>query len=194
MNQNYSLELEDRDLLIGLKQNDEYVFTLIYRKYWSVLMRLAAPFVEDTDTCQEIVQEIFVGLYRKRSQINIKVSFSSYLYVSLRNRIRNHIRHRTIYNKHMGVIKRLYSPMANDVEQFVNRTELERQIMVCLNGMPAKYRQVYLLYNQGRCPLKQVAFVLNRPVDTVEKQFRKAVGMLREHLTFFRENGGRQAS
>jgi RNA polymerase sigma-70 factor (ECF subfamily) len=84
--------------------------------------------------------------------------------------------------------------MANDVEQFVNRTELERQIMVCLNGMPAKYRQVYLLYNQGRCPLKQVAFVLNRPVDTVEKQFRKAVGMLREHLTFFRENGGRQAS
>ena len=180
----------DNDLLMLLQQNDDYVFVLLYKRYWSELMRLAEPFLEDTDTCQEIVQELFVTLYNKREKLHIKISISAYLYVSLRNRIRNHIRNRSTYNRHIGLFKRLCTPGTNDVEQTVSRNELQREIMVCLSGMPEKYRQVYLLYNEGRCPLKEIATLLGRPVDTVEKQFRKAVFLLRQHLTFFKGNGG----
>ncbi len=194
MSQNHSPVCDDRDLLMLLRQDGEYGFALLYEKYWSMLMRLAEPFLEDTDTCQEIVQELFVTLYKKREELQIKISISAYLYASLRNRIRNHIRHRTIYNRHIGIMKRSYIPVMNDVEQFVNRREFEREIMLCLNGMPEKYRQVYLLYNHGRWPLKQIAVILNRPVDTVEKQFRKAVLLLRQHLIFFQKNGGSSPS
>ncbi len=194
MSQNCSPSFDDRDLLLLLRQDGEYGFTLLYEKYWSSLMRLAEPFLEDTDTCQEIVQELFVSLYNKREELHIKISISAYLYVSLRNRIRNHIRRRTIYNRHIGIMKRSHIPVTNDVEQFVNRSELEREIMVCLNDMPEKYRKVYLLYNHGRCPLKQIAVILNRPLDTVEKQFRKSILLLRQHLTFFQQKGGRSLS
>jgi RNA polymerase sigma factor (sigma-70 family) len=194
MSQNHSPSFDDRDLLMLLRQDGEYGFALLYEKYWAMLMRLAEPFLEDADTCQEIVQELFVSLYTKREDLQIKISISAYLYVSLRNRIRNHIRHRAIYNRHIGTIRRSYIPVTNDVEQFINRSELEREIMVCLSEMPEKCRQVYLLYNQGRCPQKQIAVILNRPVDTVEKQFRKAVLLLRQHLSFFQENGDRSVS
>jgi RNA polymerase sigma-19 factor, ECF subfamily len=194
MSQEHIPTTSDSDLLLLLQQNDEYVFVLLYKRYWPELMRLAAPFLEDVDTCQEIVQELFVTLYNKRSTLRIKISISAYLYVSLRNRIRNHIRNRSTYNRHIGLFKRLCSPGTNDVEQTVNRNELQREIMVCLNGMPEKYRQVYMLYNEGRCPLKEIAVILERPVDTVEKQFRKAVFLLRQHLSFFKENGGSLAS
>ena len=190
MNYQQPPAFDDRELLTRLQQDDEYVFTLLYERYWSVLMQLAAPFVEDQDTCKEIVQQLFVTLYRKRSQLEIKISLFAYLYVSLRNRIRNHVRHRSIYNRHLRAAKRSHVTGANDVEQFVNRSELEREISVCLQAMPPKCREVYLLYNQGRWPLKQVAAFLNRPVDTVEKQFRKAMLLLRDHLSFFHQNGG----
>ncbi len=62
--------------------------------------------------------------------------------------------------------------------------------MACLDEMPEKCRQVYIMSNQGTCPLKQIAVLLNRPQDTVEKQFRKAIHLLRKHLSFFREKGG----
>lgn len=184
MNNNLSQTFDDKDLVYLLQQDDEAFFTLLYRKYWPVLMRLAAGFVEDKDTCKEIVQELFVTLYNKRAKLSIKISLSSYLYVSLRNKIRNYIRQESIYKKHMGVARRSYrSAGANDVEQFVNRAELEREINACLSGMPVKCREVYLLYQQDQCPLKKIAAILNRPTDTVEKQFRKAVHLLRDHLT-----------
>ncbi len=124
MSQNYHLPFDDKDLLIRLQQNDEYVFSQLYQRYWTGLMRLAASLIEDTDTCQELVQELFVALYNKRSRLHINMSISSYLSVSLRNRIRNHIRHRSIHNRHIEAITRSATGVTNDVEQFINRSEL----------------------------------------------------------------------
>ncbi|HEY4286612.1 MAG TPA: sigma-70 family RNA polymerase sigma factor [Puia sp.] len=183
MNDPSSKSFDDRNLLLQLAEDDEAVFTLLYQKYWPLLMRVAASFIDDNDTCKEIVQELFVALYKKRARLKIKISLSSYLYASIRNRIRNHIRHQSVYNKIIRDVKRKHTAStANNVEQFVNKSELEREIYVCLNDMPVKCRQVYLLYQQNRCPLKNIAALLDRPVDTVEKQFRKAVHLLRIHL------------
>src|ERR1700754_1749523 len=100
MNNITSKGCDDRDLLGKLSQNDSAAFTALYQKYWPVLTHLASGYVEDKDTCKEIVQELFVTLYRKRSALKINVSLSSYLYVSLRNKIRNHIRHQSVDNRH----------------------------------------------------------------------------------------------
>jgi RNA polymerase sigma-70 factor (family 1) len=184
MNNNIPQCCDDMDLLGKLSQNDGAAFTALYQKYWPVLTHLASGYVEDKDTCKEIVQELFVTLYRKRSVIKINISLSSYLYVSLRNRIRNHIRHQSVYNRHIGIVKKSHPvAAANNVEQFISLSELEREITSCLNQMPAKYKEVYLLYQQQQCTLKGIAAILNRPVDTVEKQLRKAVLLLRQYLT-----------
>ena len=184
MNKDHSQPFDDHELLLRLLQNDEAAFTLLYQKYWPVLVRLALKVLHERDICEEIVQELFITLYRKRSQLKIKISLSSYLYVSLRNRIRNYIRFQSIYNKHIRIAKRAdAAATSNDVEQFVDRSDLQREISICLNGMPMKCREVYLLYHQVQCPLKKIALLLDRPVDTVEKQFRKAILLLRDHLT-----------
>jgi RNA polymerase sigma factor (sigma-70 family) len=182
---NYPTKLcDDKDLLSRLGTSDEDVFDDLYRKYWSVLIQLAAGFLEDRDTCKEIVQELFVTLYKSRHHLKINISLSSYLYVSLRNRIRNHVRRESIYNRHIRVVKRSQTGlMTNDVEQSLRYSELERSINACLNEMPAKYKEVWLLYQQTQCTMKVIAKMLHRPVDTVEKQLRKAVCLLREHLT-----------
>lgn len=184
MNEQYSQTFDDQHLILQIQQGNESGYSLLYQKYWPVLVRVASGFLSDPDSCEEIVQDLFVTLYRKRSQLKIKISLSSYLYAALRNKARNYIRHQSIYKKHLSVAKQFNSRNgANDVEQFVNRIELEKEINSCLNGMSRKCREVYLLYQQNRCPLKQIAVMLNRPVDTVEKQFRQAVLLLRVHLS-----------
>jgi RNA polymerase sigma-70 factor (family 1) len=184
MMENFTQVCDDKDLVHRLSHNDDAVFEVIYRKYWPVLTHVAFTFVQDRDTCNEIVQELFITLYKRRSQLNIKVSLYSYLYVSLRNRIRNHVRHQTVYNKHINLVKRS-SPenTVNNVDQFMRLTELEKEIETCLNLMPEKCKQVYLLYQKNQCTMKGIANMLQRPVDTVEKQLRRAVYLLRTHLT-----------
>jgi RNA polymerase sigma-70 factor (ECF subfamily) len=48
--------------------------------------------------------------------------------------------------------------------------------------MPERYKEVYLLHDESHYTIKKISEILNRPVDTVEKQFRKATELLRNHL------------
>ena len=70
----------------------------------------------------------------------------------------------------------------NDVDQIIDLQELNRSINECLLLMPEKYRQVYTLHKQYGYTLKKTSYLLKRPVDTVEKQYRRIIHLIREHL------------
>ena len=69
----------------------------------------------------------------------------------------------------------------NNVEQSIYFKELEKSVFASLQDMPARYREVYLL-KQEQLTIKQISMALSRPLDTVEKQLRKAKKLLIEHL------------
>lgn len=53
----------------------------------------------------------------------------------------------------------------------------------CLVIMPLKCRQVYVLHRYGYYTLRKTAEILNRPVNTVEKQYRRAIRFIRIRLS-----------
>jgi RNA polymerase sigma-70 factor (ECF subfamily) len=174
--------LTDLEISSLIKRNDDLAFTLLYKKYWAPLTNFAAHYLHDNDSCEEIVQELFVQLHLKRIQLNIKSSMSSYLYAALRNRIFNQLRKNAVYNKHMNLAVKKNSTSQNNVEQFVQLKQLQQQISFSLSQMPPKYREVYMLHDQNNYTVKKISAILQRPADTVEKQLRKATKILRDHL------------
>ncbi|MFT3823706.1 MAG: sigma-70 family RNA polymerase sigma factor [Chitinophagaceae bacterium] len=174
----------DHELTCLMNQEDDAVLNLLFRKYWSPLMNYAGNYITDHDTCKEIVQELFVTLHIKRSQLKIEISLSSYLYRSLHNKILNYLRDQSVYNKHLTIASRRnrVTNGHNDVEEFITVMEINKELHNCLNRMPAKYKEVYVLHKQRGFTLRKTSELLQRPVDTVEKQFRKAVHFLRNHL------------
>jgi len=172
----------DDDLLQLIHNNDDQAFTLLYKRYWDPLLNFAAHYLEDSHSCEEIVQELFVQLHARRASICIKSSVSSYLYAALRNKIFNYLRNKAVYKKHVGIAASTRSVTQNNVEQFINLKQLQKEISSSLNRMPEKYKEVYLLHDESHYTIKRISEILNRPVDTVEKQFRKATELLRNHL------------
>ncbi|MDF2191576.1 sigma-70 family RNA polymerase sigma factor [Paraflavitalea sp. CAU 1676] len=179
-----STKTTDRHLLELINQKDESVFTILYQQFWSPLLSFAGNYLSDTDTCKEVVQELFITLHTKRFQLKVSSSVSSYLYSSLKNKIFNHLRDQSVYNKHIKGASRTKWASFNDnnVEQTIDLIELNRSINECLLLMPEKYRQVYTLHKQYGYTLKKTSFLLKRPVDTVEKQYRRIIHLIREHL------------
>lgn len=165
--------------------NDNKTFDFLYKKYWDRLLNFAAKYVADRETCKEIVQELFISLHMKREQLQIHVSLNAYLHSSLRNKILNHLRNESVYKKHIAVACQALKAIqaGNEVEDILDGLDLEREIDFCLNKMPIKYREVYILNKQEAYTLKKTAEILQRPVDTVEKQLRKAVRQVQEHLS-----------
>lgn len=172
----------DAELLNLIKNQDLIAFDVLYKRYWDPLLHFASQFLEDEDSCEEMVQELFVHLHKRHKSLNITTAIRPYLYTSLRNRIFNYVRSRAIYKRHIVRACSEIVYINNDVEQFIDFVELNKKIALCLKQMPAKNREVYLLHFHEQYPLKKVAFILKRPIDTVEKQLRRAKSILRNYL------------
>jgi RNA polymerase sigma factor (sigma-70 family) len=170
--------------------SDEAVFDVLYKKYWESLLNFAKKYINDRQTCKEVVQELFITLHVKRDQLTINLSLSSYLYRSLRNRIINHLRNESVYKRHVAMAVKKYSiiSVGNDVEHWMDMLDLEQQIGCCLNTMPDKYREVYVLTMQKANTVKTTANMLKRSVPTVERQLRVALRLMQEYLNKYKVN------
>ena len=161
---------------------DDNAFETLYKQFWPELLNFAGRYVEDRQTCEEIVQDLFVQLYSRGISVKLRNTLKSYLFVALRNRIFNYLRNRSVYRKHVtNAAKRKMTPQ-NNVEQSIYLKELQRAIFKSLKHMPTRCSEVYLL-KQEQLTVKQISQALNRPMDTVEKQLRRAKKMLIEDLS-----------
>ena len=172
----------DRQLIEGINQKDKDLFELFYQKYWSFLLRFASRYIDDSHTCEEVVQEFFVHLYTTPLLLKIETSFRAYLIVALKHKIMNHQRKQATYQKHVAIAcRKKQSPQISAAEQ-IETAELEKQIDNYIEQLPDKYKQVYILKKRHEFPLKKIASHLKRPVDTVDKQLRKALFLLRDRM------------
>ena len=185
MKSNY---LPDLELVRLIGQNNEEAFKILYKKYWRLLVKYAGTYINDEYICKETVQELFVHLHSSSSALKIYSSVSSYLFVSLRNKIFNYLRNQSVYKRHLKNAGHYGVQACNDVEQSIDLTELQKGIRFSLKRMPVKYSEVYILHDENSYTLKKIAEILNRPVDTIEKQLRKARGLLRRDLRESRLN------
>src|SRR6218665_2195164 len=75
---------EDIELLQRLSAGDSQSLNELFSKYWKDLYSHALKITRDEHAADEIVQELFVRLWTKRSKLCIK-DLSHYLFMSVRN-------------------------------------------------------------------------------------------------------------
>ena len=175
----------DSHLLELIRKNDDRAFTLLYHKYRNPLLSYAALYLSDRDSCEEVLQQLFVQLHIKRISLKISTNVSSYLFTAMRNKIFNFLRDKSVYKKHVNNAAKANPVTQDDADHSIKMKQLEEEINFSLENMPVKYREVYVLHNHDRLTIKKISELLNRPADTVEKQFRKATELLRDCLKNF---------
>jgi len=179
--------ITDQVLLEMIRENDDHAFTMLYNRYWTPLLNFAGHYLSDRSACEEITQELFIQLHNRRYTLKINVSVSSYLYTALRNKILNYIRNQEVYRKHMNIAANKAVRLQNNVDQFVDMRQLQEGISFSLRLMPVKCKEVYLLHDENHFTLKEISRLLSRPVDTVEKQLRRAKKHLRASLQAYEQ-------
>ncbi len=106
-----------------------------------------------------------------------------YLFTALRYRIYNYIRSLLTKKAHLDyVLQRGDDYEANLVEDQLYYEELQRALDAGVAQLPEKYRRVYELSRQEHYTYREIAQLLELPIDTVEKQMAKALKLLRLHL------------
>jgi len=178
-------EYTDEELIALLASAEESAIDLVFRKYYTFLCRSVYRIISDTQITEDLAQEVFYELWKKRAQIKISSSLKAYLKRAALNKALNYIRDQKIDFRNAPEKEGLMSKDASVVQELA-ADNLQQQIDEAIDSLPERCRLVFVLSRFEEMSYQQIADQLGISIKTVENQISKALKSLRialaEHL------------
>jgi len=171
--------LNDFELAAALKSGNERAFSLIYERYWDKVYVIARNRLGNKPEAEEVVQDIFCNLWRRRESLILTKAFDNYFAVAVKfeviNRLAKNAR-ATAYERQLGVD---LSEVDESTLQLINYNELQKQFQLTVSALPEKCQLVFKLQHDRGFTQQQIADELNISTKTVEAHLSKARKTLR---------------
>lgn len=158
----------------------------LFRQYYKVLRAYAFRFVNDWDVAEDIVQDAFVALWSKRSQVELEGAVKAYLFKSVYNKSLNHLTSKK-YTEEESV-ERFVNQLdtlkiqESNQENILFMKEIQAEINYFIETLPVQVKKVFVLSRSYGLKTREVAVQLNLSPKTVEKHLSRALLELRIHL------------
>lgn len=153
-------------------------FETIFREQFSPLCNLAYSVVKDTDVAKDIVQQVFLSLWQKRTEINFHTSSRSYLCRAVVNTALNHIsKGKKLVKLDECVKEPITEPIYHEISK--PKATMEDQVRSAINELPPVCQKVFTLSRFSDLSNKEIASELNISIKAVEKHISKALKTLR---------------
>ena len=174
--------MTDQLLIKGLTERNEEVFDFVFKYYYSGLCAYANKFLNDSHKSEDIVQDLFVSVWNGRGIENINNSLKSYLFISVKNRCLDLIKHEKVKDTYRQKILKDYSDYQDDDFNIFIKSELESIIKESLKKLPPRCREIFELSRFKGKTNNEIANKLDISKRTVELQISNAIKILRVEL------------
>ena len=176
--------MTDADLLTRLRQGEHAAFDAIFRQWYEPVVRSANRILHEPGVAEEIAQDVFLELWRRRDQLPDGSSVAGYLVQAARNRALNHLRHLQVQKKSQLHVEALHEP-AEHADADAHANELEGAMHEAIAELPPRTREVFLLSRERNLKHSEIAAQLGVSVKAVEANMSRALRQLREKLAPF---------
>ncbi|MEM9822860.1 MAG: RNA polymerase sigma-70 factor [Bacteroidota bacterium] len=177
----------DQELFQLLQENKEEAVTELFRRHYVYVCKSAYRIIGNEAIAEDLAQDVFLGLWKRRAQLNIKTSVKAYLKKAVTNKALNYIRDQKM--KFTDTEKMPEMPAkAVGIHQELEKEELEQVIQKAVNRLPERCRIVFCLSRFEELSYQEIADQLEISIKTVENQISKALKFLRAELIAYRNN------
>jgi RNA polymerase sigma factor (sigma-70 family) len=132
----------DAELMEGVVNNDRKAFRDLYERYQEDMYRLALRKLHSEEIAEEIVQDVFVGLWEKRHRLVI-AGIRNYLFRSVKNAVLDHIRAQIVRQNYAKENAFLADPASNYTDDVMALYELMAAIYAGMDNLPEKTREIF---------------------------------------------------
>lgn len=173
----------DEELLNLLKKDNERAFTILYNRYWDRLLQVAYFKLGSQEESEEVVQQVFLALWEKRSGVHLRFTFATYISSVLKY---------TVYSKLADRKKRNIIPIEDDLsgsladystQNWLDFSEIRDEIETLVAQLPEKCQMVYRLSREKWMTPQEISENMQINKKTVEGHLTKALKYIKEHLS-----------
>ncbi|MEZ5056350.1 MAG: RNA polymerase sigma-70 factor [Saprospiraceae bacterium] len=170
---------DEGEILRLFESEPQKAMSVIFEKHYDRLCLVAIRVVKDGTAAEDIVQEVFCELWKKRNELNITSSLFGYLKRSVFNKSLNYIKKKNIFSEEEP---EEYQTISNEAlsDEVLAATELEKAMNLAIDNLPEKARIPFCLNRYEEMTYPEIAEKLGVSVKTVEYQMSKALQILRK--------------
>ncbi len=168
------------DLVKRAKKGDIGSFQKLYEAFARRVLNFAYRMVNSAEEAEDLTQETFVAVYQKLGTLKKNDRFEPWLFRIARNFIYQRYRARSPNTVSVEALDMDGQPVTQipDVrktpdESFQAR-ELEDVVERTINGLPEKYREVFVLSAIQRLSYQQIAEIVGRSLPSVKTDIHRA--------------------
>ncbi|MEM6396669.1 MAG: RNA polymerase sigma-70 factor [Bacteroidota bacterium] len=165
----------------ALKADDRSAFKQIFSTHYQDVCRVINRYIADPGLTEDLAQEVFIRLWKKRHDISIETNLPAYLRRMGVNEALAHLRKKTRF-KADELPMHLPGQTAPSATEQSDLHELQDRISAALKKLPPRCRLVFELSRYEDLSNREIAEQLELSIKTVENQMTKALKLLRSEL------------
>jgi len=154
-------------------------FDALYAAQWWPMLRLAQGLVDDVAAAEDVVQDAFAALYRRRTTLRESQAAVGYLRVSVVNAARSALRRRRTARNHLHALHEGHEPPA---DQAALLSAEHQQVRAALAELPDRQREVLSLRYLSDLSDPEIAEATGLSLGGVRSAASRGLAVLRSSL------------
>jgi len=183
----------DKELIASFQEGNQLAFEELVSRYSSKAFSLASRLTRNQEDAEEVLQDVFVTVFRKIQGFEGKSSFSSWLYrVTVNSALMKLRKNRqdqsvSMEEEQNQVANKPSTTPAyqSEGEAGTTRSEVARALEDAICSLPDDYRPVFVLRDIDGLSSKEVGEILSLSIPAVKSRLHRSRLMLRKELQEF---------
>ncbi len=176
----------DIHILDTLKEQPEIALKVLYDEYYNYICSVVYKMVGDSTLAEDIAQEVFVEVWKRRESLDVNLSLRGYLRRVAVNKTLNYIRSQKMNFEEEDAVLQVPSN-ENSTQKILEAADLQKVINDSINSLPDKCRVVFGLSRFEELSYKEISTELGISIKTVENQISKALKLVRKAVLEYEE-------
>lgn len=173
----------EKDWLIMAADGDELAFTHLFHAYKFKLYGFISKLTGSPQTAEDVVQDVFLKLWKNRGDLRAVDSFGSYLFRMAQNHAINGFRkmaREEVMRKEMRADE---LPAHSTPQSHIALKETREILHKAIQQLPPRQKAIYLLSREEGVKHEEIARRLQITTGTVKNHMIQALRTLREQLS-----------
>ena len=189
-------KLNDLELVSLIKEGNDLAFQEMVGRYSQKIYNLAMRLTRNIEDTEEVLQDVFVTVYRKIGSFEGKSQFSSWLYRVTANTAFMKLRRRkntesVSFEEVSGEVQESLagkSPEQSSVDYMTTKHELRDVLETAITKLPEEYKNIFILRDVDGLSNEEVGEMLSLTVPAVKSRLHRARLILRKKLSRYYED------
>jgi RNA polymerase sigma-70 factor, ECF subfamily len=176
--------VEDSDLVAAFLNGEEHAFTTLVERYQVRLLNFIYRTIGDRDRAEDLVQEVFIRVYRHLHRFDRSKKFSTWAYTIASNLAKNELRNRSRHplvlfqsvKKNWDDDQRpmQFEDTVSRPDELYRKRHLRELVEASVARLPEHHRQVFVLRELEGKSYEEIAEITACNLGTVKSRLNRA--------------------